>query len=90
MRRPGIVSLHAVTSTNALQYAFQTVSNDETRRLLLLQNAAFLTRFRGEPEKLKHLHLDELQASDGKAGKTPEVDQIFAQVSHDRSKAARA
>lgn len=32
MRRPGIATLHAVTATNALHYAFQHVSDDETRR----------------------------------------------------------
>jgi hypothetical protein len=42
MRQPGIVALHAVTTTNAMHYAFQMVSSDETRRMLLLQNAAFL------------------------------------------------
>lgn len=44
-RQPGIVSLHAVTTTNAMHYAFQSVANDETRRLLLLQNTAFLPLF---------------------------------------------
>ena len=65
MRRPGIISLHAVTSTNALHFAFQTSSNDETRRLLLLQNAAFLTLFRGDQSGLKSVHLDELQPLNG-------------------------
>ncbi len=46
MRQPGIVALHAVTSTNALRYAFAKSGNDQTRRLLLLQNAAFLPLFR--------------------------------------------
>src|SRR5439155_24171326 len=59
MRRPGILSLHALTSTNALHFAFQTSGHDETRRLLLLQNASFLTLFRGDPKKLKSLRLDE-------------------------------
>ena len=44
MRQPGIVSLHAVTSTNALHYAYQNSADDETRKLLLL-TAAFLTLF---------------------------------------------
>ncbi|GIW95872.1 MAG: hypothetical protein KatS3mg110_3913 [Pirellulaceae bacterium] len=44
-RQPGIVSLHAATTTNAIHYAYQTVTDDETRRLLLLQNAAFLPMF---------------------------------------------
>ena len=46
LRQPGIVSLHAVTSTNALHYAYQASGDDRTRRLLMLQNAAFLTLFR--------------------------------------------
>ena len=39
MRQPGIVSLHAVTTTNALHYAFQASADDRTRKLLLLQGA---------------------------------------------------
>ena len=56
MRRPGIVSLHAVTTTNALHFAFQQSANDETRRLLLLQNVAFLPLFRGDLNAAKELH----------------------------------
>ena len=36
MRQPGIVALHAVTTTNAMYFAFRTSGDDETRRLLLL------------------------------------------------------
>src|SRR6185369_14729603 len=71
MRRPGILSLHASTSTNALHFAFQNSANDETRRLLLLQNAAFLTLFRGDADKLKTLRLDELAGADEKAEPKP-------------------
>ncbi|HQU46395.1 MAG TPA: hypothetical protein PK867_26545, partial [Pirellulales bacterium] len=46
-RQPGIVSLHAVTSANALHYAFQANPDDATRRLLVLQGAAFVALFRG-------------------------------------------
>ncbi|MBX6316276.1 MAG: twin-arginine translocation signal domain-containing protein, partial [Isosphaeraceae bacterium] len=46
VRQPGIVSLHAATSTNALHFAYQASSDDQTRRFLLLQNAAFLPLFR--------------------------------------------
>jgi hypothetical protein len=47
MRKRGIVALHAVTTTNAMHFAFQTSTDDSTRRLLLLQNAAFVPMFRG-------------------------------------------
>ncbi|HEX3727441.1 MAG TPA: hypothetical protein VHV08_14405, partial [Pirellulales bacterium] len=46
VRQPGIVALHAVTTTNALRYAWETSSSDDTRRMLMLQNAAFVSMFR--------------------------------------------
>ncbi len=46
IRQPGIVALHGMTSTNALSYLFRTSTDDRTRQLLLLQNAAFLVQFR--------------------------------------------
>jgi hypothetical protein len=47
MRQPGIVGIHTLTSTNALRYAFDACGDEQTRKLLLLQNAAFLPLFRG-------------------------------------------
>ena len=46
MRAPGILSLHATTFTNAVHYAWRLCTDDRTRQLLLLQNAAFLPLFR--------------------------------------------
>ena len=46
MRQPGILGIHAVTSTNALHYAFRTAANPETRLLLLLHGVAWMGRFR--------------------------------------------
>jgi hypothetical protein len=89
MRRPGILSLHASTSTNALHFAFQNSANDETRRLLLLQNAAFLALFRGDNNSLKPLKLDEFQPAKTEKESSPSLDEIFADVSHDRMAAAR-
>jgi hypothetical protein len=88
MRRPGILSLHALTSTNALHFAFQTSASDETRRLLLLQNASFLTLFRGEERSLKPLRLDELKPVFQKDGQAVPLAEIFANVGHDKLKAA--
>ncbi|HTL17751.1 MAG TPA: twin-arginine translocation signal domain-containing protein [Patescibacteria group bacterium] len=88
MRRSDILSLHALTFTNAIHYAFQTNSNDETRRLLLLQNASFLTLFRGNSNELKSVHLDQLEPATEKDGKPPTIDEIFSDLSQDRPKAA--
>jgi hypothetical protein len=46
--REDIIALHAVTSMNALHYAYQTVAETESRLLMLLQGAAFLALFRDE------------------------------------------
>jgi hypothetical protein len=89
MRRPGILSLHALTSSNALHFAYLNCGEDQTRRLLLLQNAAFLTMFRGDMGKLKDLRLDELQAAESAKSNVPTIDDIFATVSNDRLSAAR-
>jgi len=88
VRRPGILSLHAMTTANALHFAFQNSANDETRRLLLLQNAAFLTLFRGDADKLKPFQLDELKPLNGKEKESPPIDEIFAEMSRDRFQAA--
>jgi hypothetical protein len=87
MRQPGIVGIHCVTSTNALHYAYQTSDNDETRRLLMLQSAAFLPMFRqamGGRGKLADVQIDKLEKVEAKG-----VEEIFDDVSKDRMLAAR-
>ncbi len=93
MRQPGIVSLHAVTTTNALHFAFQASGDDQTRRLLMLQNAAFLPQFRaamGGRGKVREARIDQLEPL---APSTPAgpgaIEEIFADASRDRMTAAR-
>jgi hypothetical protein len=91
MRQPAIVALHAVTSTNALRFAYQASGNDETRRLLILQNAAFLTMFRGAMGgrgRVRGVTIDDLSMKDIAAEK-PTVDQIFADLRREPMAAAR-
>ncbi len=85
MRMPGIISLHASTTTNALHYAHQHTSNDETRRFLLLQNAAFLTMFRDRGGIKNGIAVDTFEPADG----TPGVDEIFADITGNKEQAAR-
>jgi hypothetical protein len=91
MRQPGIVALHAVTSTNALHFAYQASGNDETRRLLLLQNAAFVTMFReamGGRGRVKDVTIRDLLVNDIQSDK-PAVDQIFGDLRREPMTAAR-
>jgi hypothetical protein len=91
MRQPGIVALHAVTSTNALHYAFQESADDETRRLLLLQNTAFVTMFRDAMRgrgSVKDVTIDQLSPAAG-GDKDKSVEEIFADLDKNPMLAAR-
>lgn len=92
MRRPGIVSLHSLTTANAVRYAYETSPSDETRRWLLLQAASFLTKFRGEiaarKEKATDDRIDALEPIVPE-GEALTADAIFADVSKDKLTAAR-
>lgn len=88
MRQPGILSLHATTFTNACHYSFQHCRDDETRRMLLLQNAAFMPLFRGNSRD-KGLYLDTLEPLATKANGPEAVEEIFAEISRDKLAASR-
>lgn len=92
MRQPGIIALHAVTSSNALHYAFSVSDSDETRRMLLLQNAAFLPLFRNAMHgrgKVGEARLDTLESAPLQTAGPEAVTEIFTDVSRDRMAAAR-
>lgn len=85
LRQPGIVALHAVTTTNALRYAWQHSRDDATRRFVVLQNAAFLPMFREAMRgrgQVMDRRIDALPAAappDGRSG----VEEILAEVTRD-------
>jgi hypothetical protein len=94
LRQPGIVALHAVTTTNAMHYAYQATGDDLTRRLLMLQNAAFLPLFRGAlggRGKTREARIDQLEPAGTSKAKdcTGAIEEIFAEASHDKMAAAR-
>ena len=88
MRAPGIESLHATTFTNAVRYAWERVKDDNLRRLMLVQNAAFLPLYRGQPKK-ENLRLDELQAGPVTGSAEEALTEIFAAVGKDTITASR-
>jgi hypothetical protein len=91
MRRPGIATLHAVTTTNALHYAFRTATQDETRRFLLLQAAAFVPLFRATAglTAASGIAIDELEPVEPTSRDAAAVEEIFADVSRDKLLAAK-
>jgi hypothetical protein len=90
MRQPGIATLHSVTAANAFHFAYQTSGQDETRRMLLLQNASFIPVFRARlTNAAKDVKIDELEAAALKETGGGAVDEILADISRDRMTAAR-
>ncbi len=89
MRKPNVVALHAVTTTNAMHFAFSHTTNDETRRYLLLQNAAFIPMFRTSSGADKGLQIDDFESIAPKANGADAVEEIFADATHDKLTAAR-
>ena len=81
MRQPGIVPLHAHTTANALHYAYRMCGEDGTRRLLLLQCAAFVAMFGKFGTGAQDINLAELQPAPlgGRSGDA--LDEIFSELS---------
>src|SRR5882672_416698 len=81
MRRAGILSIHAMTTFNALRFVYETSADDETRRLALLQAASFAPLFRGR--------LDKDVAIDQVEPQTATLEDVFVDVSKDKPSASR-
>ena len=89
MRQPGIVSLHSVTTSNAMHFAWEQSGSDETRRWLLLQAVSFLPLFRESAQAKTGVRIDELEAAPLEAQGAGAVEEIFSEMSRDRRTAAR-
>lgn len=93
MRQSGIVALHAVTTTNAVRYLFDTIQSETTRKRLLLQNAAFIVQFREAMAgrgKVGDEKILELRLSGGASSGPPlTVFDVLNTASTNRGEAAR-
>lgn len=90
IRQPGIPSIHAVTTSNALRYAYDATASDDTRRMMLLQCAAFVPLFRQTMAGrggVAEFRLDQLAAAE--PAKEKPLDEIFLNISRDKMAAAR-
>jgi len=90
LKQSGIISVHANTSVNALHYAYRHVGHPGTRRLILLQAAAFLPLFRDLlGVERRDLRIDTIDVLDQGQDSGSALEDIFATVSVDRVNAAR-
>jgi hypothetical protein len=93
VRQPDIAALHAVTTTNAIHFAYETAADENTRRMLLLQNAAFLPLFRRESAmQNKDFQINKLEpialAKDAAQNNEAAFEEMFATISDNRLQAA--
>jgi hypothetical protein len=88
MREPGIISLHAVTTCNALRYAFDASREERTRLMLMLQGASFLPLFRGRGRGSRDVRLDTFEPAPTQASGADALPEIFAAAGADRMAAA--
>jgi hypothetical protein len=92
LRRPNIVSLHAVTTTRAIHDAYRTTRRDRTRRLLLLQNAAMLPLFRDAAARrgrLEDAPIEELEPIAPKAPGEAAIAEVLEALGGPRRVAAQ-
>lgn len=90
MRAPGIISLHTVTTSNAMRFAYNECARPQTRLMLLLQNSAFVPLFRGATSTSSEAkNLDAFEPMKPSAAGTAGIGEILADASRDRMLAAR-
>jgi hypothetical protein len=89
MRRPGIISLHACTTANAMNHAFRHVADDETRRFVLLQTASFMPLFRGDADAIARVSIDQFEPLATAGSAADPLEDIFADLPSRRLDAAR-
>jgi hypothetical protein len=82
MAQPGILSVHAQTTANALHYAYRMCVDVETQQLLLLQCAAFIAMFRGfTGVSVSDFNLEALQPLPVHGPSKEALDEIYADLS---------
>jgi hypothetical protein len=90
LRQPGIIAIHANTTAEALHQGYRLSGDDQTRRMLMLQAAAFMPLFRDRlGSGLRPLTIDGLAPEDSAAEPDRQLGEIFAAIGVDRDAAAR-
>ena len=83
MRQPGIYGIHAVTSANALRYAFGQSSRQDTRLVLLLQGLGWICQFRhlmASKAALADVRIDALTLADIGDDDDATIERVLASV----------
>ncbi len=88
LKKPGVVPLHAITSSNALHFIYGASGDDTTRKLALLQAAGWQPLFRGRSGDGASLKIDALEIKATDASGEQAIGEIFAAAGKNRVEAA--
>jgi hypothetical protein len=91
MQQPGIVSLHGLTTANAVHYLWRNASDETLRKKLLLQACAFNSLFREAARgrgELADVTVEKLEPHSQGSEPQPSLDEIAADISANRMQAA--
>jgi hypothetical protein len=85
MAQPGILTVHAQTTANALHYAYRICGSEQTQQLLLLQAAALIALFRKYTgTTASEFNLEALQPLALHRPGIEAVDELYAEVAAGR------
>jgi len=87
-KHPGIVSLHAITTSNALHFAYKACGSETTRQKVLLQACSFMPLFRGDIVSSSEHRFDQLERSPLPVDADQALSEVFATVDKDKALAA--
>jgi hypothetical protein len=88
LKKPGIVPLHAITSSNALHFIYGASGDETTRKLALLQACGWQPLFRSRAGDGTALKIDALTVKPTDASGADAVTEIFSTAGKDRTEAA--
>lgn len=90
LRQPGIIAIHANTTAEALHQGYRRSGDDRTRRMPILQAAAFMPLFRDRlGSGVRPVRIDGLEPEDSADEPDRPLGEIFAAIGTDRDVAAR-
>lgn len=91
MRQPSIISLHAVTMTNAMAYAFRRATHPELRLRMMLQNASFNALFldRMKRDSVRDVKIGEIEPSEAAELTENPIGSVLDNIGRNNDAAAR-
>jgi hypothetical protein len=83
-----LLMVHLMDTTNALRYCYRATTDENMKKLLLLQNCAFVPMFRAAVKSGTDVRIDDLTPLAIERSSSP-IEEIFSEVSSNQMNAAQ-